>query len=1289
MSVQFQNPSPADGTIKKRKRQSLVCENCKKKKIRCDKGEPCSQCVRSKLTDSCHYSAPVSSRLAANRAAETSLPYISSAKTPLAFGKKVEDIVVQPLKKKKLETESESLASISLEPVQTNQSSTSTFSASIPASTSIGTSIPNSSIQSSIQSSAHLPLSSHQVQVSSQLLPQTQLQNQTQNSQQYQYQPPPAAPPAPIPDELTVSEDYKVTVSLSELNMLKQRLQQIESSIVASSSATPPIGTQQNSHQHAQQPQSQQLQPQSYQQSLQSQQYNSDLQPQREFQEQKQQQHHQHQRQYQHQQKQEKPTRSNGDNHLSQHGSSSGIATSTRSSESFSSVSSISVNTPQVPTRNEPIQLPPIQFRNSLPPSTTPNGPPILPPPPGLSYSNGRGYESNTSGSTRSHPTMSNESTGAAPTTANSSPDTSIKQGLVDSPASILSSVTTPSSKKSLFGLHPYADENERINFYADYTSIHIKEPERRINFGPFAWSSLMKKDKGLSLLWDYIIKKKEEKSQTAMIFTQVSHELTQENTNVATSQDVGESEKSFKRRALEVDGYTDMIPYNSILKAKVGKNIQKTKLNENTLPLGLTYYDGQLNRELQLIEKIHMILPTKLVLWKLVRRFFTWLYPFMPFIDEECFKDSITSIIGPVSYEDVKITELKVEKRLDLAHIGLLLVVLRLAYLSLFCNSSEVNEANLKTTDPSPKKQEMKYLLSSPIDINTVDIAQECLDQFNLLRKTSFIIFQLGFYIRLYHIYAPEDGDGADGGDSQVLNAILIQMAYSLGLNREPDNFKDILNNPKTNNLGRKMWNYLLLGDLHISYSNGMPMVTDPIYSDTRAPVYEPGSENISDITLDRYVSDCYFECGQMSGSLRKVLRLVLNVQEGANMADLCKSLTEFEYLISEHYGTLEECLKPLEENEHWFVFTRNFRTKFYLALKAFYVSIYYHFYLYYETKDINLSFFYLKKMLIIAAYDIMPHYFDLLGGSEIICDMIVNPTLEQIIHKCNQLTLALIIRINFVIYHMKNQTDHNSKCLYDSNYATYYRGLCRFSSCLTRSAEVSIAAISKISNRYYYAWRITKGHTYLLKNITTMEFYDENYSQAGSLCLPRFTLDQIEDMINICEASLSKLGKVDLVGNEFCNDTSISSMTNNTRPVVSNERTSAATTSDVLPDSKANADTKTNDINLEFVNNKEIDNLWFQMLSMKYDNQEPSQFSTQGNVPENRKPSFSFGAFSPGPMGGFKTPNPDSPMRNMYGSPKPDVALGGDIDRYGFDMEQAAQFDIFSELPFDQVFK
>ncbi|GMG26302.1 unnamed protein product [Ambrosiozyma monospora] len=37
-------------------RQSFVCSNCKRKKIKCDRQLPCHNCVNSNLTDSCHYS---------------------------------------------------------------------------------------------------------------------------------------------------------------------------------------------------------------------------------------------------------------------------------------------------------------------------------------------------------------------------------------------------------------------------------------------------------------------------------------------------------------------------------------------------------------------------------------------------------------------------------------------------------------------------------------------------------------------------------------------------------------------------------------------------------------------------------------------------------------------------------------------------------------------------------------------------------------------------------------------------------------------------------------------------------------------------------------------------------------------------------------------------------------------------------------------------------------------------------------------------------------------------------
>ncbi|KAK6459561.1 fungal transcriptional regulatory protein [Scheffersomyces xylosifermentans] len=1116
MSVSFADDSSKYSQVKKRKRPSLVCENCKKKKIRCDKGQPCAPCVKARLVDSCRYDSSITSRQSATKDAEmASLPYVSSAKNPIAFSSKQEEYHTQvPTKKRRSDTSSDN-----------------------------------------------------------------------------------------------------VTISIAELNMLKERINQIESSI------------------------QQELQQQIFQQQNQLQ-----------------------------QQPQQSPQ------YQVQH----------PPQQSFSTFSASNTTTPPLIQRNAPIQLPPLQFRQVLPPAPTQPARNSA----NFNESNSRSTSYSDSAIRSQHSSRSSHSNGRGQSTGTSS-----------SSINAFSYPSIPNTPRDSFqGLNPYQDEEERINFYSDYTSIHIKEPDRRINFGPFAWSSFMKKDTGLRLLWDFILKKKEEKSQTAMIFAQSTHEITQENTNVITSNGASTasgSEASFKKRALEVDGYIDMIPYKSIIKERVDKNIQKSKLNENNITLGLTVYDGQINRELQLIEKIQMILPKKKVIWKLIRRYFTWLYPFMPFIDQETFMTKTAKLIGPESYEDVKIPNLVVEKRLDLADLGLLLVILRLAYLTLFCNNPEVNDANLKSMDPSPKAQEIKFLLNNPINITTVDVAHECLNQFQLFRKTSLPIFQLAFYIRLYHVYAPEDGDGADGGDSQVLSAVLIQMAYSLGLNREPNKFNDVLNNPKLNHLGRKLWNYLIIGDLHQSYSFGNPLTIEPIYYDTKVPKYEEGSENISDVTLDKYVTDSYIQCGATSVVLRKVLVKILNVEEGANMSCLCKSMTELENLIAEQYGTLEECLKPLEQNEHWFVFTRNFRTKFYLALKTFCVSMYYHFYLHYEVKNIQLSFFYLKKMLSIGAFDIMPHYFDLLGYSDVICDFIINPTLEQIIHKLNQLNLAVIIRVNFIIYNMKRQPDHISKVAYDSKYGAYYRALCRLSSCLTRTAEVSVAAISKISNRYYYAWRITKGHTYLLKNITTMEFYDENYENASNLCTPYYTLDQIEELITICETSLTKLGKVDLMGNEFCNearttpqDTNLSSNSTNNLKTGSVAKTKdGISASGTTP---AAGEGKPNEISLDFVDSKEIDNLWFQMLAMKHDNQlnDNAVYPSQAKG-ESRKPSFNFGSFSPSGYGAGTATNGETP-KNVLSSPYPSgQALGGDLDRFGFDMEQAMQFDIFSELPFDQVFK
>jgi hypothetical protein len=62
--IQFQNDglrgstwTPAPDPTRKRARPTVSCFECRRKKLKCDRLQPCSQCTRSRREDLCHYSA--------------------------------------------------------------------------------------------------------------------------------------------------------------------------------------------------------------------------------------------------------------------------------------------------------------------------------------------------------------------------------------------------------------------------------------------------------------------------------------------------------------------------------------------------------------------------------------------------------------------------------------------------------------------------------------------------------------------------------------------------------------------------------------------------------------------------------------------------------------------------------------------------------------------------------------------------------------------------------------------------------------------------------------------------------------------------------------------------------------------------------------------------------------------------------------------------------------------------------------------------------------------------------
>jgi hypothetical protein len=206
-------------------------------------------------------------------------------------------------------------------------------------------------------------------------------------------------------------------------------------------------------------------------------------------------------------------------------------------------------------------------------------------------------------------------------------------------------------------------------------------------------------------------------------------------------------------------------------------------------------------------------------------------------------------------------------------------------------------------------------------------------------------------------------------------------------------------------------------------------------------------------------------------------------------------------------------------------------------------------------------------------------------------------------------------------------------------------------------------MAALSTLSTRYYYAWRLAKGHTFLLKTITSVEFYEENATNASVLSIPDFTIDQIEELLSICEVALN-ISPTGLENSQFA----VSEKSKQYYGIFSQSNNFIGTSSDGI--SSTNKTRKNTGV--EIVESNEIDKFWLDMLAKKYDK---LLYGTLYS-PETENNHMANHMTSNTEVVSSVSQDPNLPNEN-------------DIDRFGFDIEQSNKFDVFSDLPFDHFFK
>lgn len=665
--------------------------------------------------------------------------------------------------------------------------------------------------------------------------------------------------------------------------------------------------------------------------------------------------------------------------------------------------------------------------------------------------------------------------------------------------------------ENSLLGYYPSSSADETLSFHDNYLPFLSMQNMGSRYCAPLSWIALIKVDNAVSSMFAY-------KRKNVLLKRYLTKELSKD------IETLKPAERFFREKISNEVALNDdsLFPDSSNLYPnKKNKNVPQ-QFVEKAKSLGLTVYEGDLDSVHDVLDKIQLILPTAKIVWMLVDRFFARVYPFFPFIDQFDFEHHLERIFGSNSRAHEKIKKLHVQGRMDLAFLALLLMVLRFGYLTLITNSDAMNEANLHSTDPSQRAQEIKFLMMNPIHMDFVDVAQVCLLQFGYLRVSNLSLLQLSLYIKLYFSFAPENGDSPEDTNSQSYTSMLINMAMSLGLHREPDNFKGKIRDDRTSNLCRKIWYYLLIIDLHNGMSNGSaPCVSGEMF-DTSPPYYKPGNENVRDIEIEKEAVNG-FRIDRCYNLLNSVVRSISSVHSPINLRDLYLKLSELEI---EYIG--EQRALVMEPNSQRLVpidVSQAIQTKIYFQANFFLAGIAFHLFNHYERKnEIDLAYFYLKKVVSIVIFNTMPFYEDYVDKSYIwfqnSTDLAVTPSFQALVHKCMIVIQSTMARARFSLLQCESLPTHSEDMATNPEYKKRYDLLIEIFSLCDKCLSCFVSTLTKLSSRFYYSWRCLKAYEGLKGAREGTDYYLNFCKGREGYML--FTTPMLEDFVSVLKESL-----------------------------------------------------------------------------------------------------------------------------------------------------------------------
>lgn len=403
------------------------------------------------------------------------------------------------------------------------------------------------------------------------------------------------------------------------------------------------------------------------------------------------------------------------------------------------------------------------------------------------------------------------------------------------------------------------------VDFHSEVVSIHMVRPKSRVfNVSPLSGLSIAQRDYYGRIVFHGLFR-----------FFKGVRSLAQAR---KTSKDF-ESLK-IRERNLFIQKALDDIP-DRMLEFSVRIHEYAARRHSNLSVSILTSFCELISQDALLAADIEMLLPSKPVIYMYIDRFFKFVYPVYPLMDEASFRADVAKLIGPDSVGPAKINFSNEDSHLDAAT---LLIVLKLAFLIVYSHSIE------------PLPEDVRVLKSYPITAPLYDLAKACLARYEFMHRCGFQLLLTLYYFQVYHSVGYEEGGDTPGGvETSILGETLMSAARSIGLHRDPfDNMSNFLGiqteSVKFLMLWRKAWHTLIALDAESVMSSGNPPRLNPDYANTEIPKLEDllRGSNCSDLNVERVVISAICKKLVIVPLVRKIADLVNRMNNPPSIGEL-----------------------------------------------------------------------------------------------------------------------------------------------------------------------------------------------------------------------------------------------------------------------------------------------------------------------------------------------------------------------------------------------------------------